>query len=269
MHRRPELAAFLKARRGALTPGDVGLVASGHRRTAGLRREEVAHLAGVSVSWYTWLEQGRPINASADVLDALARTLRLDPVERTHLFQLASTRTRASVVMGRTAVSPMLHALIDHLDPAPAYVMDARWDLLVWNKAFSRLFPSVDELQSADRNLVWFFFGVPALRELVVDWESEARRVLSQFRAETVLIRDDDRVAAIIARLLDHDPDFAQWWPRHDVARFESHERRFDHAGAGALRFIQHQLVPADEPDLRIVVQMPAPGDDSAVRLAK
>ena len=268
MPRRADLAGFLRARRAALRPEDVGLQPGTRRRTAGLRREEVALLADVSVSWYTWLEQGRPINVSIDVLDALARALRLDPVERDHLLALAGQPSRRPVAPGRDHAPASSVRLLTTLEPAPAYVLGPRWDFLAWNEPFATLYPGLLELAPEDRNLVWAMFVDPSIRALVGEWEAEARRVLSQFRAESVAFRDDPAVDALVERLEEHSPEFAAWWPRHDVAGFETHGRTFDHPLAGRLVFEQHQLVPAGEPDLRVVVHLPVDGDDSAQRLA-
>src|ERR1700690_1135317 len=136
MTRRADLAEFLRARRAALGPADVGLPAGGRRRTQGLRREEVALLAGVSVSWYTWLEQGRPINASVDVLDALARALQLDAVERDHLLALAGHPMRRPIAPGGERASDALRRLLRSLEPAPAYILGPRWDFVEWNQPF-------------------------------------------------------------------------------------------------------------------------------------
>jgi transcriptional regulator with XRE-family HTH domain len=268
MSRRADLSEFLRARRNALRPQDVGLEPGARRRTAGLRREEVALLAGVSVSWYTWLEQGRPINASLDVLDSLARVLRLDPVEREHLLMLAGLPARRPLTPGRHEVPASIARLLTVLEPSPAYVMGPRWDFLAWNEPLERLYPPIAQLSDEERNLVWAIFTDPSLRELIVGWEGEARRVLSQFRAEIVAIADDPAVESLVARLREASPEFAEWWPRHDVAGFETHRRTFDHPKAGTLVFQQQQLVPAGEPDLRVVVHLPIDDDDSAARLA-
>jgi transcriptional regulator with XRE-family HTH domain len=267
--RRADLAQFLVARRTALAPAEVGLPAGGRRRTAGLRREEVAMLAGVSVSWYTWLEQGRPINASAEVLDALARALRLDTVERDHLHALAGHPLRRPIVPGRDTAPAALQALLDALEPHPAYVLGPRWDVLAWNRAQERLYPAFRTVAPEDRNLVWLVFCEPSARALIGDWEIEARAMLSQFRAETVPLRDDPAVVRLIDRLRAESPVFDEWWPRYDVAGFQVHERRFHHATAGTLRFQTTQVVPADGPDLRVVTHLGLPGDDSVDRLAR
>ncbi|MGZ4675725.1 MAG: helix-turn-helix transcriptional regulator [Acidimicrobiia bacterium] len=267
MPRRADLAAFLRARRAAVTPADVGLAPGTRRRTPGLRREEVALLAGVSVSWYTWLEQGRPINASVDVLDALARTLRLDPVERAYLLELAGHTARLPVDRGRSACPPGVVELLALMVPAPAFALDPTWDVLGWNAAFTALFPPIESLPPEERNLVWLLFANEDARALNGDWESEARRVLSQYRAEVASMGDDPAVADLVARLHDASEEFRQWWPRHDVAGFETHRRVFNHPRAGRLEFATEQLVPVGAPDVRVIVHLPIAGDDSATRL--
>lgn len=263
-----DLGGFLRARRAALAPADVGLPTGPRRRTPGLRREEVALLAGVSVSWYTWLEQGRPVNASAEVLDSLATALRLDPVERAHVHALAR-RGRSRDPAGTPDVPDAVRDLLAALDPHPAYVLGPAWDYLAWNAAHGRLFPQLDRLAPDERNLVWVVFTHPDARTLIADWEQEARRVLSQFRADTAAHRDDPAVTALVARLAEASPEFREWWPRHDVAGFATRRRRFSHPVAGPLAFTHLQLTPDGAPGLRVVAHMPVAGDDSAARLAR
>lgn len=268
MSPRADLAAFLRARRAAVTPADVGLAPGGRRRTPGLRREEVALLAGVSVSWYTWLEQGRAINVSIDVLDALARTLRLDPVERRYLLELAGHPEVARRVDEPQECPAGVVTLMRMVEPAPAYAIGPTWDLLAWNGAFVRLFPEIEHLVSEDRNLVWLMFGNANARALNGEWESEARQTLSQYRAEVTPRGEDPAVATLVARLLAVSDEFRDWWPRHDVARFQTHRRVFDHPQAGRLVFETEQLVSVAAPDVRVIVHLPVPGDDSVARRA-
>ncbi len=271
VRRRLDIAEFLQARRAHLQPADVGLSPGVRRRTKGLRREEVALLAGVSVSWYTWLEQGRQVNVSVDVLDSLARALRLDAVEHAHLLGLAGHYNRwplggAPDHDGNEVPAAVLRVL-DALDPCPAYLLGPRWDLLARNEAHRRLYPSLDDLRAEDRNLVHIVFTRPEVRAVIDGWEDEARRILSQFRADTVPHRDDPEVVALVARLHQESDEFAEWWPRHDVAGFDPHRRSFVHPQAGPLLFELSQLVPAASPDLRIVALVGLPGDDSVQRL--
>jgi transcriptional regulator with XRE-family HTH domain len=269
MDRRADLAEFLRERRRSVDPATYGLPTGTGRRTPGLRREEVAHLAGVSLSWYTWLEQGRPIKPSVDVLEALARTLRLDAVEREHLLALAGHPWRSPLTPGRDTCPPSLITLLATVEPHPAYVLGPRWDYLAWNRPHAALFPEIEHLPDAERNLVWVVFANKAARSLIVDWDDEARRVLSQFRAETTPFRDDPAVMALVERLTERSAEFSSWWPRHELAGAEGRLRRFDHPTIGPLCFDHQQLVPAGEPDLRVVVHLPVDGDDSAERLAR
>jgi len=267
MHRRDELAAFLRARREALRPEDVGLPAGRARRTPGLRREEIALLAGVSVTWYTWLEQGRPINASVDVLEALARSLRLDDAERHHLLTLA-TRTPGEPVPDVDDAPDALVRLIESMNPAPAYVLGPRWEYLAWNRAQALLYPTIEQLSPEDRNLLWVVFAEPNARALMTDWPDQARRIMAEFRAGTAGLRTDPKVVALVERLRVASPEFAQWWAQLDVAQFQTRVRHYRHPRAGDLAFEYQQLTPSEWPTLKVVCQLPLPGDDSAERLA-
>jgi transcriptional regulator with XRE-family HTH domain len=264
---REELAAFLRARRNALTPTEVGLPAGRSRRTPGLRREEIAMLAGVSVTWYTWLEQGRRINVSTDVLEALARALRLDDAERQHLLTLAD-RAPAAHADDVADVPDALVRLITSMEPAPAYVLGPRWEFLAWNRPQARLYPVIERLDEIERNLLWAMFAEPSVRPLLDDWPAQARRILAEFRAGTASLRDDPQVVALVDRLRVASPEFAEWWPQLDVAQFQTRLRRYHHPRAGELVFEYQQLTPSEWPSLRVVCQLPVPGDDSAERLA-
>jgi transcriptional regulator with XRE-family HTH domain len=264
---REELAAFLRARRNALTPAEVGLPTGRSRRTPGLRREEIAMLAGVSVTWYTWLEQGRRINVSTDVLEALARALRLDDAERQHLLTLA-VRAPAAHADDVADVPDALVRLITSMEPAPAYVLGPRWEFLAWNRPQARLYPVIERLDDAERNLLWAMFAEPSVRPLLDDWPAQARRILAEFRAGTAALRDDPQVTTLVDRLRATSPEFADWWPQLDVAQFQTRLRRYHHPRAGELVFEYQQLTPSEWPSLRVVCQLPVPGDDSAERLA-
>lgn len=269
MDRREDLAQFLRARREALSPSEVGLPPGRRRRTPGLRREEVALLAGVSVTWYTWLEQGRPINASREVLDTLARTLRLSPVEAHHLRALAAPPRTGESAGSWTAGAPdALQRLVDALEPAPASVLGPAWQLLAHNRSYGRLVPVVDRVAEHERNLLSLVFMEPSVRALLTDGETEARRLLAEFRADTATRRDDADVVDLVSRLCVVSTDFARWWDDHDVAPIETRLRHFTHPTAGLLTFEHQRLRPAEWPDLWVSCLLPLPGDDSAQRLA-
>ena len=214
-------------------------------------------LAGVSVSWYTWMEQGRTINVSVDVLDALARVLRLDRAERDHLVELAGHSIRRSTNAVGSDVPEWAERLLDGMEPAPAYLLGPTWEYLAWNAAQAHLFAPMVDLAPEERNLVWAMFAVPETRELIVDWPDEARRVLSQFRADVTPWLDEPAVVDLVARLRAVSTEFDQWWDRHDVAAFETRLRHFRHPTDGPLTFEYQQLIPAGRTDLRFVVQLP------------
>lgn len=267
MDHRAELADFLRARREAVTPEQVGLPPGpSRRRTPGLRREEVAMLAGVSLTWYTWLEQGRRINASPDVLTAIGRALRLDDAGIDHLLALA--QPSSTPVEAPQEAPTALVRLIQSMEPAPAYVLGPRWEFLAWNAAQARLYPPIDDLQGIERNLLWVLFADPFTRELIVDWDIHARQALAEFRAGTTALRGDPGFAELVDRLRAASREFATWWPEHDVSGFETRIRRFRHPAAGLLTFEYQQLAPVEWPALRVTCQLPVPGDDSAERLA-
>jgi transcriptional regulator with XRE-family HTH domain len=264
---RTELAEFLRARRDAVTPEQVGLPrGASRRRTPGLRREEVAMLAGVSLTWYTWLEQGRRINASDDVLAAIGRALRLDEAGIEHLLALAQP-SPISIEAPQEAPTALVR-LIRALEPAPAYVLGPRWEFLAWNAAQARLYPPIDELHGIERNLLWVLFADPFTRELIVDWDIHARQALAEFRAGASTLRSDPHFAELIEHLHDASSEFAAWWREHDVSGFETRIRRFRHPAAGLLTFEYQQLAPVEWPGLRVNCQLPVPGDDSAERLS-
>jgi transcriptional regulator with XRE-family HTH domain len=264
---RAELAEFLRARREAVTPEQVGLPpGTTRRRTPGLRREEVAMLAGVSLTWYTWLEQGRRINASDDVLAAIGRALRLDTAGVEHLLALA--QHGSTPIEAPKEAPTALVRLIEALEPAPAYVLGPRWEFLAWNAAQERLYPRITELDGLELNLLWVLFADPFTRQLIVDWDIHARQALAEFRAGTTSLRGDDEFGELVEKLEAESAEFAAWWREHDVSGFETRIRRFRHPAAGLLTFEYHQLAPVEWPNLRVTTQLPVPGDDSAERLA-
>ncbi len=262
---RKELAEFLRARRETTQPEAVGLPRGRGRRTPGLRREEVALLAGVSVTWYTWLEQGRRINASHDVLNAIGRALRLDDAGLEHVIALTEPGT-AEIEAPREAPTALVR-LLDALMPAPAYVLGPHWEFVAWNAAQARLYPRIAELEPPRLNLLWVLFADASTRELIVDWDIHARQALAEFRSATSTVRHDHAMSELVELLIAESDEFARWWPEHDVSGFETRLRRFSHPVAGELTFEYQQLAPAEWPNLRVVAQLAVPGDDSAQRL--
>ncbi|WP_328306822.1 helix-turn-helix transcriptional regulator [Streptomyces sp. NBC_00442] len=265
--RRAALGAFLRSRRERLTPGDVGLTGGVRRRTPGLRREEVALLSGVSVSWYSWLEQGRPIAASRQVLDALATTLRLTRAERRHVFDLAgeSDIDPHAAADGCPAVGDHLRATVAALAPHPACLLDRHWDVLAHNEAEAAIYGGLDQLPVERRNMIWLFYGWRPMRTVLKNWETESWAVLAQFRASADRHPGDPRFDEIVDDVAGVDPEFRARWERHDVAGFTPALKRFDHPRLGLLTFRQAKLTAAEEPGLHLIVRHPA---DPATRRA-
>ncbi|WP_316521300.1 helix-turn-helix transcriptional regulator [Kitasatospora brasiliensis] len=233
--RRHELAAFLRSRRERLAPEQVGLPMTGRRRTPGLRREEVAQLAAVGVTWYTWLEQGRDIQVSTQVLDAVARALLLDPSERAHLFTLAGTDDPAPV-RDCPSVTPSVRMLLERLAPFPALVLNSRYDVLAYNAQYTGFVGDLDRLAPEDRNLMWMAFTPSHFREVLIDYRTERLGIVARFRAAMADHSSDPTRKALVARLLRASPEFAELWQRHDVMRPGNGVKRFQVPGVGLLR---------------------------------
>jgi transcriptional regulator with XRE-family HTH domain len=232
--RRRELGAFLRSRRERITPEQVGLRPSRRRRTPGLRREEVAQIAGVGVTWYTWLEQGRDIRPSPQVLDAVARTLLFDPQERVHLFTLAGA-SDTTIADETQALPPTVQLLLDRLEPYPALVVNGRYDLLAFNRIWASGFPDVATLPPEDRNCLWLLFTHPRWREMLPDWDDTASGMVAQYRAAMAEHVAEPAWKALVARLHRASPEFAEFWARHDVQAPESRLKRVRHPRAGLL----------------------------------
>ncbi|HEY2706213.1 MAG TPA: helix-turn-helix transcriptional regulator [Candidatus Dormibacteraeota bacterium] len=262
--RRKELAAFLRSRRARLGPEDVGLPNGLRRRTPGLRREEVAQLAGVGVTWYTWLEQGREISVSRQVLESIARALRLDAAERIHLNTLAGVDAEP-VAAAFDTVPPAVQAMLDELDPCPAYVINARYDVVAWNRAEAALVCDFARLPSADRNILWLMFTDPAWRGLLLDWPRDAAWVAAQFRAALARHVGEPHWMELVERLRTASADFHEMWERHDVASPVSKTKRYLHPREGLVTLDAVSLRLSEAPDCRVMACIPA---DAASRAA-
>lgn len=248
-----ELADLLRSRRDRLQPADVGLPAGPRRRTKGLRREEVAQLAGISTTYYTFLEQGRDLRPSWAVLDALARALHLAPAERAHLHTLGSDGATAKTRVAVETLAPAVAALVDRLDPHPTYVTGRYWDVLAANRAARVLWTDWPTLPAADRNMLWWTFTDLAARNVLVEWEAEASAQLARFRTAAARHPDDPTFRDLIDRLHNASPEVRTWWPRHEVAPLSSGSKRIRHPALGVLRLNHVVLKVADDPEQKLV----------------
>jgi transcriptional regulator with XRE-family HTH domain len=267
--RRQELSNFLRNRRGRIAPAEVGLPATNRRRTPGLRREEVAQLAGVSATWYTWLEQKRPIGVSSSVLDNLARVLRLDPAERMQLFQLALRQPVLDSPSKRETVSPLIRRLLDRTDPIPTFVLGRRWDVLAWNRAALAFFLDFEQVPANERNLLWLLFTNSTLRSLIVDRRTRAQDTLARFRADYGRHAGEEHFVQLVERLKSVSPEFAQWWPRHDILPMTEGRHAYDHPLAGRMIVEHTTFSVVDNPELRLVVFLAAAASNSIVKMKK
>jgi transcriptional regulator with XRE-family HTH domain len=235
--RRRELGDFVRAQRERLSPAASGLVAAPRRRTPGLRREEIAQLAGFSTTWYTWIEQGRDVSMSPTALARLAGALRLGRAERAYLFELAGKRDPDPGNSETDDLPPAVLASVAAI-AAPAYLLDRNWNARAWNAAAARLFTGWLDGDS-DRNLLKFIFLEPGARALICDWEERARRVTAEFRAHCGAHLNDRALQALIDELRRRSNEFAEMWDRHGVLGREGGERTFSHPQDGFLRFSQ------------------------------
>jgi len=269
LDRRAELSEFLRTRRARLKPEDVGLPDYGrHRRVPGLRREELAQLAGVSVAYYTRLEQGNGRNVSSEVLDAIARALRLSDAEHAHLTHLAKPTQHKKKPSARPQqVRGALRQLLDTMDGVPAYISGRRSDVLVWNRMAAAVFGDWAELPPQERNWARMVFLRPEYRELFVDWEQKAIDIVCHLRMDAGCHPDDPRLSALVGELSVKSEDFRRLWATHDVKEKSHGVKRLRHPLVGdlALQFESFRLT--DDSEMALTMYHAEPGSASAEAL--
>jgi len=258
--RRHELGEFLQVLRSRYAPETFGFPAGSRRRTQGLRREEVAQLAGISPTWYTWIEQGRAANVSADALDRMARALRLSRGERSYIFELAGRRDPLATAPEEDAAPELLTSLLANID-IPAYIMGRTWDMLAWNAAAAELFTGwLDKPvkpHDPPRNLLRFVFLRPQTRKFLIDWDTRARRITAEFRADCRTRLDEPALQQLIEELKKASPEFSRFWKQHDVLERQGGQRSFDHPRRGLVICQQVTLRPVDQEQLKLVLLKP------------
>lgn len=255
--RRAELGAFLRRRRDAASPADFGISDARTRRAPGLRREEVADLAGLSLTWYTWLEQGRQIGVSRHVLESLARVFRLTTVERNYFLSLAGESPGSEHLPLPTEATPEQVRVLDYVRDSPAYLVNRRFDVLRANSGFGALFPSISSLPQHRQNLLRATFLDVNIRHRVVLWEEEARLLVAQFRATAEDRLFSSEFDALVGELMRESADFRQMWQERQVVSFANAERTYrdDTVGLFTLRYVK--LSFAENPEVSLVVQTP------------
>ncbi|MEK8129640.1 helix-turn-helix transcriptional regulator [Paenibacillus filicis] len=264
--RRRELADFLQSRRKRLSPQELGLQAgASRRRTPGLRREEVASLSGISIPWYTALEQGRDIQVSEQVLESLVRTLKLSPDERNYLFILAnpSLMTKAA----EESTPPALQAILDRMGTYPAYVIDKRWNISAWNQMTSTLCGELNGSAEIERNILWRVFVMERNKASIVNWEHVSSRLLAHFRNRYAWHLNDPWYQELISKLHDQSEEFRAGWERHEVAGNSEGDQVIQHPEAGRLAFRYHTFAVSENSDFFMRVYTPLENNGSLDRL--
>ncbi|MER7371794.1 helix-turn-helix domain-containing protein [Streptomyces lanatus] len=266
---RAELSEFLRTRRARLKPEDVGLPDYGrHRRVPGLRREELAQLAGVSVAYYTRLEQGNGRNVSAEVLDSIARALRLTDAEHTHLTHLAKPKQNKKRPAARTEqVRPALRQLLDSIDGVPAYISGRRSDILAWNRMAAAVFGDWAELPAQERNWARLVFLRPEYRELFLEWDQKASDMVGFLRMDAGLHPDDPRLSALVGELSVKSEEFRRLWAIHDVKEKGYGVKPLRHPLVGELTLNFESFRLADDTDQVLITYHAEPGSPSAEAL--
>ncbi|MFJ6901089.1 helix-turn-helix domain-containing protein [Streptomyces hokutonensis] len=266
LDQRAELSEFLRTRRARLKPEDVGLPDFGrHRRVPGLRREELAQLAGVSVAYYTRLEQGNGRNVSAEVLDAIARALRLSDAESSHLTHLAKPKQhkKKSSAPAQHVRAP-LRQLLDSIDTVPAYISGRRTDILVWNRMAAAVFGDWSELPPQERNWARLVFLRPEYRDLFVEWEQKAADIVSMLRMDAGYCPDDPRLSALVGELSVKSEEFRRLWATHDVKEKTYGVKRLLHPLVGDLTLHFEGFRLSDGSEQILVTYHAEPGSPSA-----
>lgn len=251
--RAKELGELLRSRRERLQPADVGLPVGARRRTRGLRREEVAQLAAISSTYYTYLEQGREVRPSRQVLDSLSAALRLDAAERRHIHELIHGDPPAERPAAAETLSPAVVSLVDRLDPCPTYATGRCWDVLASNRAARVLWTDWSARPPEARNLLWWMFTDPGARQVMVDWPAEASALLGRFRTAAARHPGDPGFSTLLGRLHAASPEVREWWPQHRVVPLGSGTKRLRHPVLGEIELEHVVLQLADDPEQKLV----------------
>lgn len=255
-----ELGNFLKTRRNRISPLQVGLPVGTRRRTPGLRREEIAQLAGIGLTWYTWLEQGRQINVSDQVLESLSKVLLLDDEERKHLFTLAMKPLPNENDFNKGQLKDSLQNVLDSLETSPAYIMDQRWNICGWNKSACRVFGDFSQIDQLERNVVYMMFCKNEYMELFEDWEFHAKGIIARFRVMCGKNIADPWVADFTNNLKEKSADFNLWWSMYKINSMSDITKELVHPVVGKLVFEFNSFDVSDNPNLKMLIHTPVLG---------
>ncbi|MFN2745172.1 MULTISPECIES: helix-turn-helix transcriptional regulator [Bacillus] len=266
--KRKELGDFLKLKRSTVSPEEYGMPLGQRRRTKGLRREELAQLAGIGVTWYTWLEQGRDIQVSTQVLESISRVLKLNYEEKKHVFLLAGQQIPLYELQStKQHLNPAVQHLIEHLKDCPVYVTDEKWDVIAWNEAACLVFGDFKRMSHKEKNAIWRCFCSKDYQKLLADWESHAKRLLAQFRFTASRFIGEEWINELIDELSQKSAEFRSWWNHHDILGTPAGEKEINHPSAGTM-FMEHVTLQLyDAPDLKLTVYRPLEKENTISKL--
>ncbi|AMO99233.1 helix-turn-helix domain protein [Collimonas arenae] len=254
--KRKALGDFIKTQRTQLASAELNLSGSSRRRTPGLRREEVAQLCGISVTWYTWIEQGRTVSVSTAALARIADALHLSRAKRAYLFELSGKKDPQSRDTAGQEIPDEILAITANIK-TPAYLLDRHWNAVAWNRAAKTLFVGWLDQKTGSKNLLEYTYSTPSAAILISDWEQRARRLVAEFRADCGMYLDEPQIADLVTRLSANSATFKRAWSLHDVIEKEGGERRFNHPTLGQLAYRQVNLRVANRPELKLVMLLP------------
>ncbi|MEO6920340.1 MAG: helix-turn-helix transcriptional regulator [Collimonas sp.] len=254
--KRKALGEFIKTQRNQLSAAELRLGGSTRRRTPGLRREEVAQLCDISVTWYTWIEQGRTVSVSAAALDRIAEALHLSRAKRAYLFELSGKKDPQAQDLQSQDIPEEILAVTNSIK-APAYLLDRHWNAVSWNRAAKALFVGWLDQKDGHKNLLEYTYCAPQAAHLISDWEQRASRLAAEFRADCGMYLDEPEIALLVTRLRSASTAFQRAWNLHDVVEKEGGERRFTHPTLGRLAYRQVNLRVANRPELKLVMLLP------------
>lgn len=268
--KRRELGKFLKSRRSRLTPEQFGLPVGPRRKVQGLRREELAQIAGIGLTWYTWLEQGKNIQVSTQVLECLVTVMQLNAEERNHLYKLALGQLPVEQMASiEESLIPIVQNFMNEYERCPAYVTDQRWDILLWNKAGEQVFGDFEKMDKKERNAIWRCFASPAYRNLIGDWENHAKRLLAQFRSTSTPFVGENWFKHLVAELMVISPEFRQWWPSYDISGTPIGKKMINHPRVGTMVMEHITFRVYDAPELKLTVYRPLEENDTVQKMIR
>ncbi|WP_275299045.1 helix-turn-helix transcriptional regulator [Clostridium sp. YIM B02500] len=262
-----ELGDFLRTRRAKILPSQVGLPEGTRRRTIGLRREEVSFLSGVGLTWYTWLEQGRPITISSQVIESLARTLMLDKKETMHLYNLARLTPPTEIATYDNTVNPMLKHVLDNIEFSPATILDQRYNVIAWNRASEKLLYDYNKLDTSKRNMLRIMFTNEEYKKTIIDWESTAQSMLARFRIAYGKLVEDPYIKELVEELKSESKEFNSWWTMHNVEMEEEILKSITHPILGELNFEYTSYMVLSDRNLKMTILTALPGSDTEKKI--